>query len=287
MLACECIFVAATVMFTINEIWKIKKQKCKYFESYWNIAEICIILVSYACIGVYVYRYFLTNEALKKFEETYGNGYVRIDSAALMDQYYLYMMSLVVFFSILKLIKLLQFNKRMDVLALTIRLCWDELSVFFIAFGIIFFAFCCMFYFIFLTAIENFAKFISAIETSFKMMLGKFDFEEMNRANPISPILFFVFSVMNSMILINIMLTIILRAFNEVKIELETKQNKYDIIDFVWSVARRKLRLDPIPDHSVNPDMEIRLQRNSDDGMDQNAEQLPDKVCCNFLFYHH
>ncbi|XP_064112518.1 uncharacterized protein LOC135219572 isoform X1 [Macrobrachium nipponense] len=276
--ASECIFAVVTVMFTLNELWKMKKQKCQYFESYWNIAEICIIIVSYGCIGLYVYRAYLTKEATREFQRTNGNGYIRIDYATLMDQFYLYMMSIVIFFSVLKLIKLLQFNKRMDVLALTIRSCWDELSVFFIAFGIIFFAFCMMFFLIFTTAIEDFSKFASAIQTSFKMMLGKFDFQEMNQANPISPILFFVFSVMNSMILINIMLTIILRAFNEVKVELAKKQNKYDIIDFVCSVVRRKMKLEPVPDNSVKPSLEMKKDKSGKGSLDENTEQLPDKV---------
>ncbi|ROT60921.1 Polycystic kidney disease protein 1-like 2 [Penaeus vannamei] len=83
----EIIFVVCTVIFTLKELWKIKKQKCSYFASYWNIAEICILITSYATVGVYVYRYLLTQEALEIFEQTYGNGYIRLDSAALMDQF--------------------------------------------------------------------------------------------------------------------------------------------------------------------------------------------------------
>ncbi|KAG7163311.1 Location of vulva defective 1-like [Homarus americanus] len=175
------------------------------------------------------------------------------------------------------LIEIWKFNKRMDVLALTIGLCWDELKVFFIGFGIVFFAFCCLFYFMFLTAIEDFARFIPAIETSFKMMLGKFDFAAMNRANPYSPILFFVFSVLNSMILINIMLTIILSAFNEVKFDLENKENKYNVIDFVWSTVRQTLKLEKSPDDSVTPNiMDIKTKKISPNY--SNTEELPDKV---------
>ncbi|XP_071515467.1 polycystin family receptor for egg jelly-like [Panulirus ornatus] len=276
-LICECIFVIATFLFTLWESWKIKKMKCEYFASYWNITEICILVTSYITIGIYVYRYFLTKEAIKKFNNTCGNGYVRFDSAFLMDKIYFNLIAIIVFFSTLKLIKLLQFNKRMDVLALTIRLCWNELSVFFIAFGIVFFAFCCLFYFVFIAALEEFARFITAIETSFKMMLGKFDFEAMNQANPLSPVLFFVFSVMNSMILINIMLTIILKAFHEVKIDLECRKNKYDLIDFVWSSVRQALNLEKAPNNTVTPDV-LDIERKKNSLTYLNAEDLTDKL---------
>lgn len=155
---CEILFVIATVLFTLVELWKIKKLKFEYCSSYWNITEVIILMVSYATVGVYFYRYFLTKEVLKKFNESYGNAYIRIDTAAYMDKIYLYMMAVIVFFSVLKLIKLLQFNKKMNVLALTIRGCWDELSVFFIAFAIVFFAFCCLFYYMYITQIEDFAR---------------------------------------------------------------------------------------------------------------------------------
>ncbi|XP_047496061.1 polycystic kidney disease protein 1-like 2 [Penaeus chinensis] len=274
----EIIFVVCTVIFTLKELWKIKKQKCLYFTSYWNIAEICILVTSYATVGVYVYRFLLTQEALDIFEETYGNGYIRLDSAALMDQFYLYLVAIICFFSTLKLIKLLQFNKRMDVLALTIRLCWDELSIFFVAFGIIFFAFSCLFYFMFLMQLQEFARFIAAVETCFKMMLGKFNFEAMNIANPMSPILFFAFSVINSMILINIMLTIILKAFNDVKVDLEKRENKYDVIDFVWSSVRRALRVEERPPHHVTPDVEAKASTIKSQPTYGDSDELPDKV---------
>ena len=191
----EVLFVCATVFFTLRELWELKKQKCNYFSSYWNIAEVCIIITSFTTIGVYFWMFTVINNVEFKFRETKGNGYIRLDEAALINQYYVYLIALIMFVSILKLIKLLQFNKRMDVLALTILRCWDELKIFFIAFGIVFFSFSILFFFMFSSALEEFAFFISAIETSFKMMLGKFNFQAMNNANSLSPILFFLFSV--------------------------------------------------------------------------------------------
>lgn len=282
--ACELLFVIAIIFFTLRELWEMKKQRCAYFASYWNIAEIFIILVSYITIGLHVYRDILTMKALKIFNATHGNGYVRMDSAAFVDQFYLYACGVILFFSIVKLIKLLQFNKRMDVLSLTIRKCWDELKIFFIAFGIVFFAFSCLFFFLFTAAIEDFAQILPAIQTSFKMMMGKFDFEEMKQENALSPLLFFIFSLANSMILINIMLTIILQAFNEVKIDLTKKQNRLNVIDSVWSSFRQFLRIEAAPRIHVNPvltDKVDKIPGLSSQSMD--ANYLPDKVRLIFI----
>ncbi|XP_045614675.2 polycystin-1-like [Procambarus clarkii] len=274
---CQILFVIATILFTLWELWKIKQMKCEYFSSYWNIAEICIILTSYATIYVFVERYFLTKAAIEVFNNTYGDGYVRLDSAIEKYKVYLYLIAIIVFFSSLKLIKLLQFNKRMNGLALTIRGCWDELSMFFIAFCIVFIAFCTLFYYMFMAAIIDFSSMVLSVETSFSMLLGKFDFDIMYQANSISPIMFFAFSIINTVILINIMLTIIMQAYTEVKKELENLENKYDVIDFVWTSMRQTLRLEKEPDNSVAPKV-LGVSLDKGDSDNTSAEELPDKV---------
>lgn len=46
---------------------------------------------------------------------------------------------------------------------------------------------------------------------------GKFQFEEMKNANPMVPLLFFVFVLCNSWVLINLLLTLIIKAFEQVR----------------------------------------------------------------------
>ncbi|RXG55683.1 Location of vulva defective 1 [Armadillidium vulgare] len=276
---CELGFAAATIFFTFRELWEIKKMKLKYFVSYWNLAEMCIVIISYLAIGMYIYRTILTQEALDKFNTTNGNGYVRMDSAAFVDQVFVYAAAAVVFFSTIKLIKLLQFNNRFNMLGLTIRGCWEDLKMFFVAFAIIFFAFSCLFFFMFTAHLEEFAKIISAIQTSFQMMMGKFEFEAMKNINFFSPLLFFVFSVINSMILINVMLTIILQAFADVKMDLANRQNRLDVINHVWISFKRFIRKEQLPKINVQPNF-----NDKEDGRyggqygERKSDNLPDKV---------
>lgn len=170
---------------------------------------------------------------LKVFDTTFGNGYVRMEYAALLDLYLLYAVGFIVFFTTVKFIKLLQFNKRMNLLGLTLSHCWEDLEVFFFTFGVIFFTFTTLFFTIFNLQLEEFASFLAALQMSFAMMLGKFDFEAMTAANNLSPVMFFVFSLSTTMILINLMLTIIIRTFTKIKNDLKNKPNKYDILDYI------------------------------------------------------
>lgn len=278
---CEIFFLIATVFFTMKELWEMKKHKCAYFLSYWSLTEFSLLLLSYLEVFLYFYKAYLTSEALLVFNRTYGNAYVRMDSAVYVDVIYVYIMGMVMFASILKLIKLLQFNKRMGTLALTIERCWDELSYFFVAFGVIFFAFCCLFYFMFLTQLPEFSYIGGSIQMCFSMLLGKFEFQAMKEANELSPVLFFVFSVLNSMVLINIMLTIIIQAFNEIKLELQNKQNKYDILDYIFARFKKNVTMQPEPINQVAPSYEEKKKIGSSE--EGKETELPSKV--RFTFY--
>ena len=281
---CEIIFIGATVFFTLRELWEIKQRKCSYFSSQWSLIELILIIMSYLAVGLNLYTSYLTNQSIQIFNSTYGNAYVRMDSAMLVDQYYVLVLALIAFGATLKLIKLLQFNKRMDMLALTIERCWEDLYYFFIAFFVVFFAFACLFYFMFSCYLEEFARFFKAVQQCVAMMLGKFEFDRMKQANPMSPILFFVFSVLNSMILINIMLTIILQAFTEIKLELSKKGNKYDVLEYMWKSFKKFLVQQPNEINQVLPKPGPAEKKSFAGavGPELDTEELPDKVCDNF-----
>ncbi|KAA0184386.1 hypothetical protein HAZT_HAZT004000 [Hyalella azteca] len=274
-LVCELAFVAATVFFSLRLIVEIKKERCGYFFKYWNIAELCLVILSWVEIALYIYKLLLTLEVADEFNRTKGNAYLRMDNPVAVDQYYTSILGLIMFVSLLKLIKLMQFNKRMDVLALTISMCWDELAYFFIAFAVIFFAFCCLFYFIFSLHLSAFTTILSAVSTSFSMMLGKFDFDEMQQANSLSPLLFFIFSVLNSMVLVNIMLSIILKAFNEIKIDLSNRSNRYDVMDYMIEHFKKTLVLQPNEINQVQVNLNKREHVAS---QDESNHDLPDKL---------
>ena len=229
----EVIFVIITVLNSLNQFWKIRKEKCKYFSNYWNICELVIISLSYVAIALYINRTVLAYGALDLFEKTYGNGYIRMDSAVKSDMFYLYSLSFIVFLSTIKLIKLLEFNRLFNTLSFTIMRCWSDLSGFLIVLFIVFFSFTSLFYFMFCKNLPEFVGIIRALQTNFTMMLGKFNFQRMTDINVLFPILFFTFSVINTIVLINLLLSIIMDAFTSVKVDLDKIGNKHNILEYM------------------------------------------------------
>ena len=130
---------------------------------------------------------------LEIFNRTFGNGYMKLQKVALIDEFYGYHLGLIIFAANLKLLKILSFNNKMSLLIYTLAKCvisttkqckwyffvyrcWEDLygflGIFFLAFG----AFVQMFYLILNCDLPEFKNVIIAFETCFTIMLNKFDF---------------------------------------------------------------------------------------------------------------
>ena len=171
----------------------------------------------------------------EKFKETKGLAYMKFERVAQWTAIYHYTVGLLVFFTILKLIKLLRFNKKMSLLSQTLRRCGRQLAQFSVIFMIVFFSFVQFFHIILLSDMYQFMTFIRAWETSFAMMLGRFEFQEMTRSNPYSPIFFILFMVVNMFILLNMALSIVIESFTAIKNDAEQQNNEYEIVDYIFN----------------------------------------------------
>ena len=62
----------------------------------------------------------LTDELLEIFNRTFGNGYMKLQKVALIDEFYGYHLGLIIFAANLKLLKILAFNNKMSLLIYTL-----------------------------------------------------------------------------------------------------------------------------------------------------------------------
>ena len=185
-------------------------QGWAYWKSYWSWIEWFIIGTSVSAVGFYFYKTFVTNKLLDIFSKTFGNGYMKLQHVALVDEFYGYHLGLLIFFANIKLLKILKFNHKMSLLIYTLARCWGDLSgflgIFFMAFG----AFVQMFYLILYCELDDFKTLVRTFETCFTMMLNKFKFGKLKETSTVAAVMFFFFAVCVNWILVNVLLTIIL-----------------------------------------------------------------------------
>jgi hypothetical protein len=167
----------------------------------------------------------LTQNILETFVETKGNGYMKLQYVGLFDEYYGYLFGFILFVANIKLIKLLRFNVRFSQLILTLRTCWDDLSGFVAIFFLVFFSFVQLFFMILQTHMEEFHSLTASLETCFTMMLNKFKFGNMKETSMTAAVMFFFFAVSCTWILLNVLLTIIIEAFQKVSQDFYNKMS--------------------------------------------------------------
>ncbi|ROT79214.1 putative polycystic kidney disease protein 1-like 2-like [Penaeus vannamei] len=104
---------------------------------------------------------------------------------------------------------------REGVLSTTLRLCWEDLRGFIMVFFLCFFTFVQMFFIILNNSVFGFHNLVLAVETCFSMILGKFQFDEMKEIGVFVTVMFFVFVICSSWVLINLLLTVVIQTFVE------------------------------------------------------------------------
>ncbi|XP_054719265.1 polycystic kidney disease 2-like 2 protein [Uloborus diversus] len=279
-LACELGYVIYTLYFLVREFKKFRLEGRDYFKSYWNWAEVIVISLSISAIVFYSYRMLVTRKILSTFEKTHGNGYIKMQYVASVDEVFGFLMAFLMFIAILKFIKILRFNKRMGILYSTLALCAKDLKSFFVVFGIIYLAFVQFFYLVFGFTIREFSSFVTAAESTFAIMNGGgFDFDAICLAAPIlGPLSFFIFCLTTTIILLNIFVTLILSAFQDVKVDVDKQANDYEIVDFMWKRLKGFFFIfdDDKPKNDDDFDNDVKPIFGIGSGLGPNADKIQD-----------
>jgi hypothetical protein len=224
----------------------------------------------------------MTSDILKTFEQTLGNGYIRLDSVSAVNDTYTTMIALLTFMAFLLFLKILRFNRRIGLLGVTIQQCWDDLLSFSVVFVVFFLSFVNMFYLFLNPYLLEWSTYQSSLATAFAIMLGKFNFDSMRETNIAAAVFFFFFSVSMTLIMMNILFVIIIQAFEVVKSEINRHPRDFEIVDFYLERAKAFIGLGQARSADVTPvdfNRTIADSQNAAENQSRNkSEELPFKV---------
>ncbi|XP_076327239.1 polycystin-2-like protein 1 isoform X1 [Tachypleus tridentatus] len=231
-LACEGVFCLFIIYYIIEEAIEIKHNKCKYFKSFWNILDILVILISLVCIAFSIFRTLMVNNVMESLLENpdvfsdfefLGFWQTQFNNAVAID----------VFFAWIKIFKYISFNKTMTQLSSTLSRCSKDVAGFGIMFCIVFFAYAQLGYLLFGTQVKDFSNFLKSVFTLLRIILGDFDFYEIEAANRVlGPIFFLSYVFFVFFVLMNMFLAIINDTYSEVKAEIANQKNEFEIVDY-------------------------------------------------------
>lgn len=242
---CEFFILIFFSVFIYQELKQLYQMKKGYFKEFWNCVEFVMVILVFTCVIMFLMRIKLVESAINKLEENPGKfvSFVRVAS---WSEAFMVMVALLVFITWLKGMKLLRFNSRIQVLSQTLRGAAGPLATFSVVFIVFFLAYALFAFAVFAKDLESYYNFVTTCESVMGLLLGAFDYGEIETAQPIiGPIFFFTFMVFGNMIIMNMFLTIIMDVFAEVKDEIGEDPEEFVIVEYMIKRFRRVTGLKP------------------------------------------
>ncbi|CAL8088269.1 unnamed protein product [Calicophoron daubneyi] len=240
-MACEILFLLFICYYTVEEILEIAKNGLSYFTSIWSWLDIVVIVISTICAVFNIYRYVKVNEMLVDLLKD-ENKFANFQFLSFWQMNFNYGIALTVFLAWIKIFKYVSFSKTLMQMGETLSSCAKDLVGFAVMFFIIFFAFAELGYLAFGTQVDGFRRFTDSVYTLFRIILGDFDFDALERANAVfGPIYFIVYVFYVFFILINMFIGIINEAYSAVKGDLDKTTQELEVKDFFKKRMKKML----------------------------------------------
>jgi uncharacterized membrane protein len=169
----EGLFVIFTIYSVVHELLLIIKQRREYFRKFWNIISFITAIFSVTTIAMYGIKKTLTRLAIRSLRKSEMGEFVNFNSIGSFDEVYSYIVALITFFTMLKFLKLLRFNKRIGILSKSLRYARRDLSSFGFVFLIFMLAYAQMGFAIFGRSLRAYKSFFNSLTTCFRMLLGE------------------------------------------------------------------------------------------------------------------
>ncbi|GFN78424.1 polycystin-2, partial [Plakobranchus ocellatus] len=232
-MGCEVVFCIFILYYIIEEIIEIFATGLKYFADFWNVLDIVLIGMALICIIFNVHRTVTIVERLGDLLNDPGS-YANFVALGFWEMRFNNIVAITVFFAWVKVFKYISFNKTMTQLSTTLSRCAKDLLGFFIMFFIVFLAFTQLGYLLFGTQVNDFSTFMNSFFTLFRIVLGDFDFHQLEQANRIlGPIFFMLFVFFVFFVLINMFLAIINDTYSEVKSDMAKQTDVFIMADYI------------------------------------------------------
>lgn len=97
----EGVFFLLCLYYTIEEIIEIKKNGLSYFKGVWNCVDIILLIMSYGCLAINLYRTFEVNSTLTSILRT-RDEYANFGLVAIWQEYFNDLMAMTLFLAWMK-----------------------------------------------------------------------------------------------------------------------------------------------------------------------------------------
>lgn len=280
-LVCQLVYAAFLIYYMWVEAKEIKQLKWKYLRQFWNWIEIVIIGLSWTSFGLllsYLVGVKVTMNQIKEFSDT---RFISFGGPATVNESYRIASAATVYFGYLKLMHMLRFNKKMSSFAQVLKVAANDITNFMIMFTVVFVAFAQFAYLVLGAAVSGYKSFITTSTTLMAMLLGQWDYYEVEEADRLlGPGFLFTYIVAANLILLNVFLSIICEACDQVNGEVAQQENDFEVVDFMMGQVKMLIGADRLLQNANK-----KMEEEDDDDNKEDPEKKSvdiDAIMCDF-----
>jgi hypothetical protein len=286
---CLIVYMLIIIYLMWIEFESLIELKWKYFSRIWSYVELGIIINSWVCVSIYIWRYKESQRISQLFKQTNGFVYINLQLPIYVNDLLTYLYGFCCFFGTIKFYRLCRLNHRLSLFGQTLKNVGKELISFTLMFLMIFIAFSCLFYFLFISQIWSCSSLLKTSIMLFEMTLFKFNVEQLIQSEPIlGPFCLSLFVVLVVLIFMNVFLSIINESFHRAR---QMKSNDEEMLSYMlkkflrWTGLKKSNELE----RAEEQDIQMRskyfgLIEYFPDKVDQLFETL-NRVCFCFILF--
>lgn len=237
-LAAELIIVLVILYLLYKVIKRMYHQRKDFFKKFWNLVDLLQVSFALVSIALYFVKMVNVNATMKDLSD---NPFVFVSFSLLLtwSQIDTCMIAFVVFLTTLKFLYLLRYNNHIKLLNQTFSNMREEILLFMLQFLFWFLPFVIMAHISFGDHLQDFISLPSAFQAMLNALLGASYFHDLQQADRvIGPTLFFCYSILMELILLNMFVSIINSAFESRESDLDNSETDPELVEFILKRLR-------------------------------------------------
>lgn len=222
----------------------IFSERIAFVFGFWNKIELVTVGCCIGAIVMHFKRIQVLDDLSQRVDNKSPEVFINFQRAMKMDELFIFFLSTILFCAILKVIKLLRFNKRFTLMSETVRDSAKPLAMFGISFIVCFAGAVCISSLMFGQQLYNYRNVFVSISSCMRLVLGKFSFSNYVHADSIfGPVFFLYFNLVMNFLLLNMCVSIIDDSYHTVRERFEYATNQYEVLDYISTGVRGLLGL--------------------------------------------
>ncbi|XP_070567189.1 polycystin-2-like [Ptychodera flava] len=233
---CICVFPISQI---VSLVRRIRIQRRLFLKVAWNYFDVTLAATTLSsAVVMVVCEVVMTNDLGELRKGTRQN----LQRTAALYDLLNHIISMLVFLSIIRFLKLLRFNQRMTLLSKTLKEAGKDIISWLFMASVIILGFSHAGYLFFHSSIESFKTMPDTLRLFFTTSIGKFPKETfLQLTSTFAQMLLLTYAVLNIVVTMNVFIAIINKAFGKADGERKSAQNHFDVLDYLSTRLKERV----------------------------------------------